>query len=183
MLWLSFLPDSIALSQDAKATQVMITLRGVATEEDAEALRTTLKKAEGIKVNDDDIQSGEKGLFGHYFSPPFVIEIADLDKADLGTIAKAVAETTKTPKRGEVPPSLNLVLFHPALQLEEADIVALREAIAEVNGVDARTVGGVGGIPTEGRLWVRLDGSGLAKLADIQAALKRANLDLRIEKP
>jgi hypothetical protein len=182
LLGLSLLLSPNALVQDAKSAKVTALLRGVVTEEDAEALRAALKKVEGIKVNANDIQSGEKGPFGHYFSPPFVIAIADLGKADLGTIAKVVAET-KTPQRGEVPPSLNLVLFHPALQVEEADIVALREAVAEVNGVDARAVGGVGGVLMEGRLWVRLDGSGVAKLADIQAALRGANLDLKQEKP
>ncbi len=166
-------------AEEAKPAKVTVTIRGAVTDKDAEALTGTLKKIEGVRFKAEEIQAGEPR---HYFTPPFVIEIADLNKTDLGVIAKAVAET-KTPKRSEVPPSLNLVLYHPNQQFEETDVVALREALADVSGVDARGPGGTGGDRFEGRFWVRLDGSGNAKLTDIQDALKKGNLDLKLQKP
>jgi hypothetical protein len=57
------------------------------------------------------------------------VTIADLNKVDVGMLAKVVAET-KTASRGEVPPSLNLVLDHPRGMIEQGDITALRAASA-----------------------------------------------------
>src|SRR5262245_27459287 len=168
--------------QDSKAVKVTVQIRGVVTNECAEALRGTLGKLNGIKIKIDDIQAAEQGKFKHYFSMPLLVEIADLDKTDLGAIAKVVAET-KTSKRGDVPPSLNLVLYAPGIQIEESTVVAVRESLAEVNGVDARAPGGTGAVMVESRFWVRLDGSGNARLAEIRAALRKANLNVQTDKP
>jgi hypothetical protein len=165
-----------------KPFKVTVEIRGVVTEKDAEALRATLKAVPGIKVTLDTVGPGEKGTFGHYFSPPFMIEFTDPGKADLGVVARAVAQT-KTASRGDLPPSLNLVLYSGNNKVEEPDIAAVREAVGDLNGVAARSPGGTVGNPAEGTIRIRLDDSGNATLADILAALKKADLDFRAEKP
>lgn len=172
----------VASAQDTKPTKLTVMIRGVASDQDAEALRGAFKKLDGIKFDADAIQRGEKGKRAHYFSPPFTIEISDLSKADLGDLSKLVAET-KTPSRGETPPSLNLIVYHPAGRIDEPDVVAFRAAVSDVNGTEAIQPGGVGGNVAEGWMWLRLDGTGAARLSLIQMALKKADLDLRLEKP
>lgn len=182
LLGLSLLVVPTALAQEAEPTSITVTIRGVITETDAQHLREALRAVEGITFEKDDIQRGEKGQFGHYFSPAFVIEIADLNQVDIGALATIVAET-KTPSREEVPPSLNLVLFDPDGLIDEPEVVALRQAMRNVNGVEPNVPGGIGGVLQEGRLWIRLEGAGGANLPFIQEALVEANLNLKLTKP
>ena len=109
---------------------------------------------------------------------PKQLEESELREA----VAKAVAGT-KTASRGEVSPSLNLVLFSANNKVEESDISAVREAVGDLNGVAARSPGGTVGSPADGTIRVRLDDSGNVALADLLAALKKADLDFRVEKP
>lgn len=169
-------------AREEKPTKLTVVIRGVVTGKDAEALRTSLGKVKGLRMNPDDIQAGEKGQFRHYFSPPFVVEISDTTTAGVGPLAAAVAKT-KTPSREEIAPSLNLVLFHPEGSLEEKDIAGLRAALTNVNGVEAQAAGGIGGVPSEGRCWVRLEAAGGADLASILAALRKADLAWKLAPP
>lgn len=171
-----------ALAQDPKSAKVTVTISGVVDEDSAAALRKTLGKVAGIKVKLDDVVPPEQpDKAKNYFSKPFVIELPDLAKTDLGAVAKAVAQT-KLPAKVARGPWLNLALWHPNNMLTESEVVALREAVADAAGVDSRGVGGTGGVSQEGRFWIRLDGSGNARLADILTALRNAKLDLRLEK-
>lgn len=174
----------VAAREDTpKGFKTTVMIRGVVTEKDVDALRAALKKVPAIKVNTDDLSPGEKGSFGHHFSPPFVIEFTDPRKTNLGAVAKAVA-AVKTSKGRALPPSLNLVLYPASGKVEEdGTIPAVREALGEVNGVDARSPGGTVGNVTDAFVSIRLDNSGESKLADILAALKKADLDFRVQKP
>lgn len=171
-----------ALAQKPKSVKVTVTIRGMVTEKDAEAVRASLKNVNGIKVALDEIGPGNKGRFGHYFSPPFVIEITDLNKADIGPLASVIAKT-KTPSRKEVAPSLNLVLYHSEGAIREKDVADLRAALTDVNGIEAQASGGIGGSLNEGRFWARLEAAGGADLAGVVAALKKAGLKVQLEKP
>lgn len=165
----------------AEPQKVTVQIRGVVTDDDAAALQETLKGVAAIKVKLADIQRGVEGNFRHHFSPPFAMELSDIDQTDLGAVARAVAGT-KTPSREKIPPSLNLVIFDRRAIFDEPDVNLLREALASVAGVDPNAPGAVGGVPSEGRYWVRLDPSGEVLLADLRTALTRASLEFRLEK-
>lgn len=164
-----------------KSVKITVILRGAISSDCTQAMCAALKKLPGLKFNEADIQPGEKDRFGHYFTPFVDLEIADTDKLELGAIAKAVAEA-KTPKRAEQPPSLNLILYHPALMVVRAEIVALREALADVPGFDARATGGTGAFIEKSVFRVRMDGSGVTRFEDLQQALRIAKLDFRLAK-
>lgn len=169
-----------ARAADPKPAKLTVTFRGTATEADAAAVRKVLAKIDGVKVNAEDVQPGEKGRFGHYFSPPVVLEIADLRATDLGHIGRAVA-AIRTEPRKEVPPtSLNLVLFTPDLDITSPRVRALRAALADVPGQEGQQPGGIGGVPDERRYWVRIDAGGAAKLDDLLAALKKADIEVKL---
>jgi hypothetical protein len=173
---------SAAHAQDAKPAKVTVVFRGMATEEDAAAVRKVFATMDGVKVKTEDIQPGEKGRFGHYFSGPVVLDIADLNKTDLGHIGKAVW-AVKTGERKDVPPpSLNLVLFTPNLDINSPRVRAMRAAVADVTGIEATKPGGLGGVPEERRYWIRIDDSGAATLETILAAVKKAHIEVRTEK-
>ncbi|HVL14520.1 MAG TPA: hypothetical protein VM529_18245 [Gemmata sp.] len=169
-----------AVAQDAKPATLTVVFRGMATEEDAAAVRKAVATIEGIKIQTDDIQPGEKGIFGHYFSPPVTLEIADVGKTDLGEIAKVVAGVKTAERKDVPPPSLNLVLFNPDLAVTSDRVRALRAALAEVAGQEGQKPGGIGGVPEERRYWVRLDDTGAARLENILAALKKADIDMKL---
>ncbi|MBI1899763.1 MAG: hypothetical protein HYS13_01455 [Planctomycetia bacterium] len=177
----ALLAPALAPAEDAKSAKITVTVRGITSAEDAQAVRDALKAVEKIKFNADDVQPGEKGKRGHYFSPPFVIELSDTETTDIGAVAKAVSEA-KTAKRDDLPPSLNLAPFLPGLQIQETDVSGLRAAMDGVSGVDALAAGGVGGVPGEGRLWVRLSGEGQARLTEILTAAAKVELGLKLEK-
>lgn len=165
-----------------KPAKVTVAFRGVATEEDAVAIRKAVGKIAGVTIKVDEIVPGEKGGFKHYFSPPVVMEIADLNTTDLGAVAKVVAEV-KTEERKEVPrPSLALVLFTPNLDVTSERVKALREALLNVPGQEGQMSGGLGGVRGERRYWVRFDASGAGKLDDVLAAVKKADIEMELLK-
>jgi hypothetical protein len=49
--------------------------------------------------------------------------------------------------------------------------------------METRVLGGTGGVINEGTFWVRVDDSGNAKIQDIREALKKATLNITLEKP
>jgi hypothetical protein len=169
-----------AVAQDPQPATITVVFRGMASEEDVAAVRKAMAKVDGIKLKTEDIQPGEKGRFGHYFSPPVVVEIADLHKTDLGAIAKAVADVKTAERKDVPPPSLNLVLFNPDLAITSDRVRTLRAALAEVAGQEGQKPGGIGGVPDERRYWVRLDDTGSARLENILAALKKADLEMKL---
>jgi len=161
-------PDTSAAAE--KGARITVTIRGAVSEADAVVLRKTLAGIKGITVKAESIKAGKKGRFRHYFSPPFVIAIADINKTDVGAIAAKVAQAV-TPSGKEIKPSLNLVLFDGDGEIVEEDVVALRTAMFEVNGVEQMASGAIGAVPGEGRYWIRLEAAGGAALADVQSAL------------
>ncbi len=167
-----------AVADAAEPQKLTVQVRGIVTEDDAAAVQVVLKGLAGIKVNPADVQRSEKPNPRHHFSAPFALELLDADQMDLGAIARAVAET-KTPSRAEFPPSLNLVIFDRRAFVEEADVMMLREALGGV----ANAPGTIGGVPAEGRYWVRLAPTGEARLNDLRTALTRASLEFKLEKP
>jgi len=144
-------------AEPAKATKVTIQLRGAINDKSVEALRAALKQVKGIKFNPDNIQKGEEPKF---FTNAFTIEIADISKTDIGAVAKAAAEAD-TPLKDELKPGLHLWLY-PADQLDERLIVKARDALAKTDGVVQER--GIGGSPTDQAMWIRIAGSGKAKL-------------------
>ena len=170
-----------------KGVKITVTIRGAVSESDAVVLRKTLggikgiKGIKGITVKAASIKAGKKGRFRHYFSPPFVIAIADINTTDVGAIAAKVSKAV-TPSRKEITPSLNLVLFDPDGGIVEQDVVALRTAMFEVNGVEQMAAGAIGAVLKEDRYWVRLEAAGGAALADVQSVLKKHRLELKLVK-
>ena len=75
------------------------------------------------------------------------------------------------------------MLFDGDEEIVEEDVVALRTAMFEVNGVEQMASGAIGAVPGEGRYWIRLEVAGGAALADVQAALKKHRLGLKLVKP
>ena len=173
-----------------KGVKITVTIRGAVSESDAVVLRKTLGGIKEIKritvitvitVKAASIKAGKKGRFRHYFSPPFVIAIADINTTDVGAIAAKVSKAV-TPSRKEITPSLNLVLFDPDGGIVEQDVVALRTAMFEVNGVEQMAAGAIGAVLKEDRYWVRLEAAGGAALADVQSVLKKHRLELKLVK-
>ena len=91
-------PDTSAAADTG--VRITVTIRGAASEADAVVLRKTLGGIKGIMVKAESIKAGKKGRFRHYFSPPFVIAIADINKTDIGAIAaKERVARADTPSR------------------------------------------------------------------------------------
>ena len=166
---------------ETKTVKLTVSIRGTIKPADANALQKTLSKLAGAKVKPDAVKVGEKGQFGHYFSPPFVIELQDTNKLDIGAVATAISET-KTPSRSEVPPSLNLTLYSVG-KINEASVMELREVLGKVNGLEPYVSGGLGAWIKSRRYWVRLEATGGAQIEFIQQALKAAQIDLKLIKP
>lgn len=165
-----------------KTVKVTVAIRGTASDGDAKALQATLNSLKGVRVKADAVKSGERGRFRHYFSPPFVIELTDVESMDVGGVAEAISKT-KTPSRSEITPSLNLVLYSPKQQLGEEDIMALRTAVTDVTGLEPFAAGGIGAVIKDSRFWVRLEAAGGAQLRFIEKALKEAGFDYKLLKP
>ncbi len=166
-----------------KAVKVTVMVSMTPDEETLKPIREALAKLAGIRVKAEEIRLADpEDNVRNRFTKHFVIVLDDPSKLDLGHVARVVAET-KVPERGDRGPWLTLVLFNPLLRLEESDVVALRDAMANVNGMAAASPGGTGGVRAEHSLWVRVDGSGAAKLSEILAALRKADLDFRLAKP
>jgi hypothetical protein len=166
----------------ADAVELTVSVRGVVTENDAAVLRKLLSRVSGARCSVSELQPGAKGAFGHYFSPPVSVVLDDPGKVDIGVLARAVAEAA-TPSRKEVPPSLNLVLYPLGFVIGESEVVALRGATSELAGSASGQPGGTGAVSADNRFWVRLDGSGTARLQEFVDAARKAKLDIYLKKP
>ncbi len=167
---------------ELKSAKITVQISGVEDEETAAALRKSLAAVPALKLKQEDLQPADQpDRAKNFFTKPFALELTDLSKIDLGAVAKAVAQT-KVPRKSERGVWLNLVLHH-AGQVNEPEIVALREAVADCAGVEARARGGIGGNVQASTVWIRLDASGNAGLTDIMNAVKKAKLDLHLQKP
>lgn len=164
-----------AATLQAQETKITVMIRGVVNERCAEVLRADLKKVPGIQWAADSISPGDGK---QHFCPPFVIEIADLKQTDIGALA-AVVGKSQTPSRAEVEPRLNLVLY-PDERITEEMVVALRSELSSVNGVLPDEPGGLGGVPPEGYLWLRLEDAGGAHLEYVLAAIEKAKIKVKL---
>lgn len=170
-----------APAADPKPVKLTVAFRGMATEEDAAAVRKEMEKVKGIKIRVEDIQPGEKAPFGHYFSPPVEIELVDPSKTDLGHLGKVVAAVKVKERKDVPPPALVLVLFTPELDVDSPRVRALRAAVLDVVGIEPQP-GGLGGWKAERRYWIRMDPAGGAKLDEILAAIKKADIEVQLRK-
>ena len=164
-------------AQQQRIQKVTVLVRGVHCFECVDSLRTSLEKMKGIRFDPSAIDTGQKPRF---FSEPFVIEIRDPEKTILGAVAHTVSET-KTAHRRKFPPSLNLVLYTSDRITEEA-VVALRQAVKDVNGLEPMASGGVGGFPNKGFFWLKLEGAGGAVFKDVLKAIEDAGIRVTTEK-
>ena len=128
----------------SESRKVTVLINGVHCFQCVDDLRTALEKMKGIRFDPSAIDTGQEPRF---FSEPFVIEIKDPEKTILGAVAYTVSET-KTAHRRKFPPSLNLVMYTSDRITEEA-VVALRQAVKDVNGLEPMSSGGVGGVALE----------------------------------
>jgi hypothetical protein len=104
------------------------------------------------------------------FTSFFTLEISDLSRTDIGAVAKAVAQAN-TSKKEKRPSSLYVVVrYRPDSVKNEP----FRAALAKVQGVQAEK-SWVG----DANLWVNVDGSGEAMLAEIIRALHFAGIKIR----
>jgi len=160
-----------------KPTKVSIIIRGAHCDPGVKILRATLGKLKGIKYRADDIEKGSKPK---YFTDPFIVEIADTRKTNIGALATVVSEA-KTPHRDDVPPKDNLVLYTPD-RIDEPSVMALRSSLRDVNGLEVDAPGGLGGFPKRGYYWIQLENAGGAALSDIMTAAKKSGLKLSLQK-
>lgn len=158
----------------SKAKRFTVILGGVVDDESARVLRKSLRKIKGVGFKAKQLKAGEKP---RYFTR-LPVRIADLEKTTLGSLAKAVA-TADLPRQDEVEPTVNLALFATRPITEEA-VMALRREMTGVPGVAAQVPGGIGGLIDERVFWVRLDNTGEARLENVLAAAKRAELGLSL---
>lgn len=112
------------------------------------------------------------GTAPRYITKPIEVTIKDRENAYVGQLAKAVAEAN-TPHDREASRGIFVVLYTPDTIDEEA-VVALREALRPVNGLEV-AAGQLGGFPRHGYFWVRLEDAGGAELSDIIKAARKAN--------
>jgi hypothetical protein len=166
-----------AAAQAQETKKITVTIRGVVNDRCAEVLRTELGKVQGIKFDANRLSRGEGRQF---FCEPFVIEIADLQKTEIGALAQVVGQA-QTPARGEMEPRLNLVMYTDE-RINEDLVVGLRNELANVNGALANDPGGLGGVPNQGWLWLRLDDSGGASLEFVLSAAEKANVKISLTK-
>jgi copper chaperone CopZ len=156
----------LAAEEKTKAT---VLVRGVHCDTCVAAIRKELAAVEGVKVDTDKVLRGKKP---RYFSEPFVVEVGATLATGIGALAKATA-AAKTPHKDDIPPRLNLVLYTDRT-IDEPSVMALRAALRKVNGVLVQESGGLGGMPSQGFYWIRLEPAGGADLQDVFKAAKSA---------
>jgi hypothetical protein len=155
---------------DATPARPTIAVLTGGAREDLKVLRETLSKVPGIKFKADEIQFADFGREEGLFTGFFTIDITDLAKTDIGAIARDVA-AANTSKKERTPPALYLVFRYRPDSVKNEQ---LRMALARVKGVQAdKSWAG------DSNLWVRVDGSGQGKLADITRALHAARIKFR----
>jgi hypothetical protein len=154
-------------ADDAKPAYPTIALHCGGAAEDLKLLRETLEKVAGIRFQGDELKYADFGRGEGLFTKFLTLEVADLAKTDIGTLAKAVS-AANTSKKDKCPPELFLILrYRPDSTSNEA----FRAALAKVKGVrpDESWAG-------DANLWVHVDGGGEARLADILQALHDARV-------
>jgi len=154
-------------ADDAKPANPTIALHCGGAVEDLKLLRETLDKVAGIRFNGGEIKYSDFGRGEGLFTKFLSLEVADLAKTDIGTLAKAVSEAN-TSKKDKCPPELFLILrYRP----ESTSNEQFRAALTKVKGVrpDESWAG-------DANLWVHVDCGGEAKLADILQALHDARV-------
>ena len=156
-------------SQAAETMKATVLVRGVHCDACVAVIRKNLASVKGVKLDVSQIQRGEKR---RYFSEPLPVEVGTTLDTGIGALAKAAAEA-KTPHADDIPPRLNLVLYTEQA-INEESVMAMRTALREVNGVLVQESGGLGGFPSRGFYWVRLEPAGGADLRDVFRAAKQA---------
>jgi len=142
------------------AESVKLELHGIRCAGCAGALTESMSKVPSVKVVDKPTKKTLSTI------STTVIEI-DLSKADLGQLAKAIADT-ETPHRSKETPSSYLILEAPGLT--KANAKAFEAALKAVRGVDPkRSKADV----SKKEIHVKLDSGRDAKLADIKQALAK----------
>lgn len=155
--------------QAEERTKATVLVSGAHCDACVAAIRKGVASVKGVKVDPDSILRGEKPK---YFSEPFTVEVGSTLETGIGALAKATAEA-KSPHADEFPPRLNLVLY-TSRTINESSVMALRAALREVNGVLVEESGGLGGMPSRGFYWVRLEPAGGADLQTVFDAAKQA---------
>ena len=135
--------------------------------EDLKTLRDILAKTPGVKFKVDEIKFADFGRDGGLFTSFFTLELTDRSKTDIGAVAKAVAAPLSKKDR----PVLFLVLrYRP----DSVKTEQLRAALAKVKGVNTEQ-----SWAGDANLWVSVDNSGAARLAEITRALHEARVPIR----
>jgi hypothetical protein len=137
---------------------------------DLKLLQVTFEKLQGVKFKPEELKFGDFKRDGGQFTSFLPIEITDLTKTDIGTMAKAVA-SANTSNKEKCPPALFVILkYRP----DSVKTDKLRMVLAKVKGVHAdKSWAG------DSNLWISVDGSGQTKLAEITAALHAAEVKFR----
>ena len=161
-----------------KPTRVSFVMRGAHCDEDVRVLRKALRKTKDIRFKAERISAGEKP---RYMTPPFIVELLDIEKTDVGALAESISKA-KTPHAKEFAPTMNLVLYSRS-KIDEDSVIALRNALRNVNGVEVLEPGGSGAVPSEGYHWVQLEDAGGAALAEILSAAEKATIEVSTRKP
>jgi hypothetical protein len=154
----------------AKPARPKVAVFAGGANDDLKVLRETLEKLPNLKFKADEIQFGDFKRDGGLFTSFFTLEITNLDKTDIGAIAKAVA-AANTSKKDRTPPALFVVIrYRPdSIKTEQ-----LRTALAKVKGVHAEK-----SWAGDANIWVSVDDSGDGKLAEITRALHAAGVKFR----
>lgn len=147
-----------------------VTMLSGGADGDLKVLRQTLAKLPGVSFKADEIKFGDFKRDGGLVTSFFTLDIADIAKADIGAIAKAVAGAN-TSRKDVVPSALFLVLkYRP----DSVRTEKLRDILAKVKGVQpAKSWAG------DNYIWISVDGAGHARLAEITRALQAASVQFR----
>lgn len=153
-----------------KPAKPTVALFAGGSEEDLKVFRETLGKVPGVKFKSEDVKFGDFKREGGLVTGFLPIEITDLSKADIGAVARAVS-AANTSRKDRCPPALFLILRYKPDSIKTEQ---LRTALAKVKGVRAEK-----SWAGDANLWVGVDGSGQAKLAEITSALHDAGVKFR----
>jgi len=141
-----------------QAESLKLELHGIHCAGCAGALTESMSKVPSVKV----VEKPAKKLLS---TTSLTILDIDWGKADLGELAKTIADTETTHRAKEIPSSF-LILDAPSLTKTNA--AKLEDALKGVRGVDAK------GSKTDLKkkeIHLKLDGRGGAKMAEVQKAL------------
>ena len=154
-------------TQQKEAEQATIVIGGAHCAQCAAAIEKAMRSAPGFEIEKKRLEPGEKPNF---FSNPLIVSIVGGEEAYLGQLAELVAKV-KLPHRDKVQASVNVAL-HTTDRIDEELVQRLREHLKEVNGLVVDRPGSLGGIPTKGLLWIRMEKAGGAELAEIREAVR-----------